>query len=244
MAERLDATLVARGIVPTLERAEQEVRAGNVLMDERVADKPGAVVPEGAVLRLRVGPRRFVSRGGLKLEAALDHFGVSPAGHTCADFGASTGGFTDCLLQRGAARVYAVDVGYGQLAWSLRTDPRVVVMERTNVRHLSGLPEPIDLLVGDLSFISLASVLPGMWTVMASGAEAVVLVKPQFEVGPSGLEAGGRVRDDGLRLAALAEVAKAAVAIGFVVVAEMECPVAGARAGNREWLVHLRKPPC
>jgi 23S rRNA (cytidine1920-2'-O)/16S rRNA (cytidine1409-2'-O)-methyltransferase len=244
VSERLDVALVGRGILPSRERAQQEVRAGNVLVDERVVDKPGAKVAETAAIRLRAEPLRYVSRGGLKLEAALDAFDVRPAGRTCADFGASTGGFTDCLLQRGASRVYAVDVGYGQLAWSLRVDPRVVVMERTNVRHLTGLPEPVSLLVGDLSFISLGLVLPAVRAVLSPVADVVVLVKPQFEVGPAGVGKGGLVRDEGLRRAALDGVAAGARAAGFGVAGEMESPVPGARAGNREWLLHLRIPPC
>jgi 23S rRNA (cytidine1920-2'-O)/16S rRNA (cytidine1409-2'-O)-methyltransferase len=244
VGERLDAALVSRGLLPTMERAAQEIRAGNVLVDERVVDKPGTPVVGGAAIRLRNEPARYVSRGGLKLEAALDAFGVSPMGRCCADFGASTGGFTDCLLQRGAARVYAIDVGYGQLAWSLRTDPRVVVMERTNVRHLAALPEAVELLVGDLSFISLATVLPRMFSVLGSAAEAVVLVKPQFEVGKEDIARGGLVRDEAARRSALDAVVGVAVSAGFALVGEMECPLAGARAGNREWLVHLRKEPC
>jgi 23S rRNA (cytidine1920-2'-O)/16S rRNA (cytidine1409-2'-O)-methyltransferase len=244
VAERLDDALVGRGLLPTRERAVQEIRAGNVLVDEQVVDKPGARIKDAAQLRLRHPPSPYVSRGGRKLEAGLDGFGVDPSGRICADFGASTGGFTDCLLQRGASRVYAIDVGYGQLAWSLRTDPRVVVMERTNVRHLSALPDPIGLLVGDLSFISLGFVLPAIRAVLAPGAEAVVLVKPQFEVDASGIGPGGLVSDDGLRRAAVVSVSAAAEAGGFRVLGEMESPVAGARAGNREWLLHLAKPAC
>lgn len=244
MAERLDDALVGRGLLPTRERAVQEIRAGNVLVDEQVVDKPGARIKERAQLRLRHSPSPYVSRGGRKLQAGLDGFGVNPSGRICADFGASTGGFTDCLLQRGASRVYAIDVGYGQLAWSLRTDPRVVVMERTNVRHLTALPDPIGLLVGDLSFISLSLVLPAIHAVLAPGAEAVVLVKPQFEVDATDIGPGGLVSDEGLRRSALASVGAAAEAGGFRVLGEMESPVAGARAGNREWLLHLAKSAC
>lgn len=241
MGERLDLELVRRGLCSTRERAQAEVRSGNVLVDERVVDKPGAKVGPAAVVRLREAPLRYVSRGGLKLEAALDRFGVDPTGWSCADFGASTGGFTDCLLQRGAASVYAIDVGYGQLAWSLRQDPRVVVMERTNARHLTGLPTPVRLVVGDLSFISLRLILPAVAAVLEPGGEAVVLVKPQFEVGRDAIGKGGLVRDEGARLRALHEVADAALAEGFEVRGEMESPVPGARSGNREWLLHLRR---
>ncbi len=239
MPERLDAALVRRGLAPSLTRAEAEIRAGNVLVDEVGVDKPGAKVTESATIRLRVAPSKYVSRGGLKLEAALDRLGVDPSARACVDLGASTGGFTDCLLQRGAARVYAVDVGYGQLAWSLRQDPRVVVMERVNARTLEGLPEPVSLLVADLSFISLRTVLPAVRRLVSAGGEAVLLVKPQFEVGRERLGPGGLVRDEAAREAALAEVAASATAVGFTVRGAIESPVAGAKAGNREWLLHL-----
>ncbi|HND29875.1 MAG TPA: TlyA family RNA methyltransferase, partial [Myxococcota bacterium] len=180
-----------------------------------------------------------VSRGGLKLEAALDRFAVDPNGRVCADLGASTGGFTDCLLQRGAARVYAVDVGYGQLAWKLRQDARVVVMERTNARHLESLPEPIALLVGDLSFISLTLILPAIARLLPSG-EAVLLVKPQFEVGPRGIGKGGRVEEE-YRPLALEKVRREAEEQGFEVLGSMDSPVPGAKAGNIEALLHLRR---
>ena len=182
----------------------------------------------------------YVSRGGLKLAAALDQFGVDPAGLVAADLGASTGGFTDCLLQRGAARVYAVDVGYGQLAWSLRQDARVIVMERTNVRHLEGLPEPIALIVGDLSFISLHLILPAITRLFGGPGRAVLLVKPQFEVGRDAIGKGGLVKDVGGRVRAIEGVMAAATAAGFTVEGDMESPVPGAKAGNVEWLLALR----
>ncbi len=234
---------MARGLVATRERAQAEIRSGNVLVDEVPVDKPGARVRDSAVIRLRAPPLRYVSRGGLKLEAALDHFGVAPSGRVCADLGASTGGFTDCLLQRGATRVYAVDVGQAQLAWSLRTDARVVVMEKTNARHLASLPEPVSLVVGDLSFISLRLILPTVRRLLASGGEAVVLVKPQFEVGRAHVGKGGLVSDEDARRAAIVGVAEAAVSEGFVLLGELESPVPGAKAGNREWLLYLGDPP-
>jgi 23S rRNA (cytidine1920-2'-O)/16S rRNA (cytidine1409-2'-O)-methyltransferase len=168
-ADRLDRVLVARGLAPSVERAAALILAGEVLVNDAPADKAGSKVPKGAVLRLRSAPSRYVGRGGLKLEAALDGFPFDPAGLVAADLGASTGGFTDCLLQRGAARVYAVDVGTHQLDYKLRVDPRVVVMEQTNVRHLRGLPEPIDLIVGDLSFISLRLVVEPIAAVTEAG---------------------------------------------------------------------------
>jgi 23S rRNA (cytidine1920-2'-O)/16S rRNA (cytidine1409-2'-O)-methyltransferase len=231
--------VVVRGLASTRERARREIEAGNVLVDERPADKPGARVREDAAVRLRAEPLRYVSRGGQKLEAALDAFGVGVEGRICADLGASTGGFTDCLLQRGAARVYAIDVGYGQLAWSLRQDPRVVVMERTNARHLEALPEAPGLLVGDLSFISLKLILPTVGRLLADPGEAVLLVKPQFEVGREHVGRGGRVRDEEAQRRAVGGVAEAAIAAGLALLGEVESPIQGAKAHNREWLVHL-----
>lgn len=241
--ERLDVELVRRGLVETRQRAQQHIAAGNVLVDEGVCDKPATRVRAGQALRLRAEPLRYVSRGGLKLEAALDAWGIDPGGRICVDLGASTGGFTDCLLQRSAARVYAIDVGYGQLAWKLRQDPRVVVMERTNARHVEGLPEVAELLVGDLSFISLRLVLPAARRLLGAGGQAVVLVKPQFEVGRADIGKGGLVRDPAARERALAEVAEAAEVAGFEVRGSMPSPVPGARAGNVEWLLWLSAGP-
>ena len=164
---RLDKLLVDQGLAESRQKAAALIRAGVVLVDEVPRDKPGTQINPEAKVRLKENPLPYVSRGGLKLEAALDQFGVDPSGRTCADLGASTGGFTDCLLQRGAAKVFAVDVGYGQLAWSLRTDERVVVMERTNARHLESLPDPVSLIVGDLSFISSSN-----WSSVASTRSA------------------------------------------------------------------------
>lgn len=240
--ERLDLVLVARGLVETRQRAQALVAAGEVLVDDMPCDKPATRVRPEQAVRLRTAPMRYVSRGGLKLEAALDAWPVDPTGRTCADLGASTGGFTDCLLQRGAARVYAVDVGYNQLAWSLRQDPRVVVMERTNARHLASLPEPVTLLVGDLSFISLTLILPTIRLLLAPAGEAVVLVKPQFEVGPAAIGKGGLVRDTDAIAAALVRVEAAAAANGLALQGTLESPVPGAKAGNREWLFWLGPP--
>lgn len=239
---RLDRLLVDRGLVATRQRARAMVLAGQVLVDDFPVTKAGAQVRPDANLRLRVPDHPYVSRGGLKLAAALDAFGVDPAGAVCADLGASTGGFTDCLLQRGAARVYAVDVGYGQLAWKLRQDERVVVMERTNARHLESLPEAVSLLVGDLSFISLRLILPAIARLVIPGGDCVLLVKPQFEVGREHVGAGGRVRDPAARAAAIQRVGDDATAAGFQVAADVESPVPGAKAGNVEHLLHLRAP--
>lgn len=239
---RLDQLVVDRGLAETRSRALALIRTGSVLIAEEVADKPGTLVRPDAEIRLRGEPLRYVSRGGYKLEAALDHFKVDPAGRIAADLGASTGGFTDCLLQRGAARVYAIDVGYGQLSWSLRQDPRVVVMERTNARHLESLPEPTSLVVGDLSFISLTLILPAVLRLGAPGAEAVLLVKPQFEAGREGVGKGGVVRDPEVRLAAIQRVVEAMGAAGCAVLGQLDSPLPGARQGNVEHLVHLRLP--
>lgn len=240
--DRLDVVLVARGVVESRQRAQALIAAGEVLVDEMPCDKPATRVRPTQAVRLRTAPMRYVSRGGLKLEAALDAWPVDPTGRTCADLGASTGGFTDCLLQRGAARVYAVDVGYNQLAWSLRQDPRVVVMERTNARHLASLPEPVTLLVGDLSFISLTLILPTVRLLLDPAGEAVVLVKPQFEVGPGAIGKGGLVRDTDAIASALERVTAAAERNGLALRGTLESPVPGAKAGNREWLFWLGPP--
>lgn len=237
--ERLDLELVRRGLAETRARATQLIAAGQVLVAEVVCDKPGRKVRPEDPIRVRGETLRYVSRGGLKLEAALDAWPIAVEGRVCADLGASTGGFTDCLLQRGAARVYAVDVGYGQLAWKLRTDPRVVVMERVNARHLDALPEPVSLLVGDLSFISLTRILPTVRRLIAPGGTAVLLVKPQFEVGPERVGKGGLVRDAEARADAVAGVRAAAEAVGFAVCGDLESPVPGQKSGNVEYLVWL-----
>ncbi|HEV8191865.1 MAG TPA: TlyA family RNA methyltransferase [Ktedonobacterales bacterium] len=196
--ERLDVLLVQRGLAPSRERARAIILAGEVHVNGRVSTKAGMLVPVEAEVELvgRADELRFVSRGGLKLERALDAFGLDPAGCVCLDAGASTGGFTDALLRRGAARVYAVDVGHGQMAWTLRNDPRVVVMERTNIRHLQSLPEPIDGVVIDVSFISLRLVLPRIASLVREGAWGVALVKPQFEAGRAEADRGAGVISD------------------------------------------------
>ncbi len=237
--ERLDVELVRRGLAESRHRAQQLLAAGQVLLDEAPCDKPATRVRPEQQVRLREAPLKYVSRGGLKLEAALDAWQVDPSARVCADLGASTGGFTDCLLQRGAAKVYAIDVGYGQLAWKLRSDARVVTMERTNARHLETLPEPVSLVVGDLSFISLRLILPTVRRLLAPDGEAVLLVKPQFEVGRDDVGKNGLVRDEEARARALAEVRDAAVACGFAPRADMVSPITGARSGNVEWLLHL-----
>jgi 23S rRNA (cytidine1920-2'-O)/16S rRNA (cytidine1409-2'-O)-methyltransferase len=208
------------------------------VVDEQRSDKPGALVPEDAVVRLKAGAAsRFVSRAGLKLEAALDRFEVPVEGRVCADLGASTGGFTDCLLQRGAARVHACDVGYGQLDPRLAKDPRVVVHDRMNVRYakVEDLGEPVDLCTADLAFISLRLVLPAIAGLLKPGGTLVALIKPQFEVGPKGVSKGGVVRDEDLRRRAIDEVIEAARLEGFQLQGWMDSPIRGP-AGNLEAL--------
>jgi 23S rRNA (cytidine1920-2'-O)/16S rRNA (cytidine1409-2'-O)-methyltransferase len=243
--QRVDLLLVERGLAGSRARAQALVMAGAVVVGEARVDKPGQLVDPSLPVRLKedAAPQRYVSRGALKLERALEAFPISPAGKACADLGASTGGFTDLLLQRGAARVHAVDVGYGQLHQRLRRDPRVVVRERVNARHLDAeaLGERVALVVGDLSFISLALVLPAVKAILAPGGEAILLVKPQFEVGRGQVGKGGVVRDEAGRRAALASVAAVARALGFEVLGHVESPIAGP-AGNREWLLALRLP--
>jgi 23S rRNA (cytidine1920-2'-O)/16S rRNA (cytidine1409-2'-O)-methyltransferase len=244
--QRIDLLLVERGLADSRTRAQALVMAGAVVAGETRIDKPGQLVDPGVAIRLKedAAPQKYVSRGALKLEKALEVFPIDPAGKTCADLGASTGGFTDLLLQRGAAKVYAVDVGYGQLHPKLRGDPRVVVRERENARNLTAaaLGEPVDLVVGDLSFISLKLILPAVRSILKPGGQAALLVKPQFEVGKGEVGKGGVVRDDAKRRAALDAVAEFARGLGFEVLGHAESPIEGP-AGNREWLLGLRLAP-
>jgi len=214
-----------------------------VLAGDRPVDKAGDLVDEGAELRLRSAPMPYVSRGGLKLAHALDTFAVDPRGLVALDVGASTGGFTDCLLQRGAARVYCVDVGQGQLDWKIASDPRVRVLDRVNIRVAPPdlLPERADLIVIDVSFISLRLVLPALLALGKPGAPLIALVKPQFEVGRADVGKGGIVRDDTARARALAEVRAAAAAAGYTVGADTVSPITGGK-GNVEFLLSLRLP--
>jgi 23S rRNA (cytidine1920-2'-O)/16S rRNA (cytidine1409-2'-O)-methyltransferase len=231
---------VEDGLAPTRTRAEALIRAGQVLVDDTPVDKPGTPVRAESQVRLRSEPRRFVSRGGDKLAGALADLAVDPTGKRCLDVGASTGGFTDCLLAAGARSVIAVDVGYGQLAPQLRDDPRVSVLERRNARGLAAqdLPEPVELVTVDVSFISVRLLLPVL-VPLAPGAEWLVLVKPQFEVGKGRVGKGGVVRDEGLRTQAVAQVREAAEALGLEAVGVAESRLAGPK-GNREVFLHLR----
>jgi 23S rRNA (cytidine1920-2'-O)/16S rRNA (cytidine1409-2'-O)-methyltransferase len=243
--QRIDVLLVERGLAASRTQAQALVMAGAVVAGEVRVDKPGQLVDPDVALRVKedAAPRKYVSRGALKLEKALQVFPVDPRGRVCADLGASTGGFTDLLLQRGAAKVYAIDVGYGQLHPRLRADPRVVVRERENARFLtaSALGEQVHLVTGDLSFISLRLVLPTVRSLLHPGGDALLLVKPQFEVGKGEVGRGGVVRDDAKRRAALEQVQAAARTLGFEVRGEAESPIEGP-AGNREWLLWLWLP--
>jgi 23S rRNA (cytidine1920-2'-O)/16S rRNA (cytidine1409-2'-O)-methyltransferase len=236
---RLDQVLVAQGLVPSRQRAQVMVRAGLVRVAGAVAERPDQMVDPSVSIGLDHA-KAYVSRGGDKLAAALEAFGIDPAGRVCLDVGASTGGFTDILLQRGAAGVVAVDVGYGQLAWSLRQDPRVTVLERVNIRHLERLPIPANLAVIDVSFISLRLVLPRVRDLLSPPAEVVALVKPQFEVGKGAVGKGGIVRDPEQHRRVLRELRQFAEESGYEVGAEIPSPILGAK-GNREFLLHLRR---
>ncbi len=240
---RLDMALVERGLVASRSRARALVLAGQVLIDGERARTPGQQIKKEQELRLKGADHPFVSRGGVKLAGALDAFEISPQGLCILDAGASTGGFTDCLLQRGARRVYAVDVGYGQLAWALRSDERVVVLERTNARYLTTeqVPEPVELVTADLSFISLSKVLPALRAVAAPTATFLLLVKPQFELGPQLVGKGGVVRDDTLRKQAADGVAQAALELGLVEKGRIDSSLPGPK-GNREILLLLESP--
>ena len=238
---RLDAELVRRGLAASRTQAQAAVRGGLVLLGGRPAEKPSTLVDPAEALEL-VGPaRRFVSRGGDKLEAALDRFVVAVEGRRCLDAGASTGGFTDCLLQRGADHVVALDVGYGQLAWPLREDQRVTVLERTNVRELTPdhLPYAPDLVVADLSFISLRLAVPALARVAGPRAELVLLVKPQFEAGRSEVGRGGVVRDPETWRRSVAAVADACRDLALAIRGVTASPLPGP-AGNIEFFLHVR----
>jgi 23S rRNA (cytidine1920-2'-O)/16S rRNA (cytidine1409-2'-O)-methyltransferase len=241
MKLRLDRLLVLRGLAPTREKAQAMILAGLVTVAGRRADKAGAPVEEDAEVAVAGPPHPFVSRGGVKLAAALDAFALDPAGRVCLDVGASTGGFTDCLLQRGASRVYAVDVGHGQLDARLRGDPRVVVRERVNARSLSRdeVPESPWLAAIDVSFISLRLVLPAVVPLVERGGAVVALVKPQFEAGRAEVPRGGVVKDEEVRRRVVDEVAAAGRALGLGVAGSIVSPIRGA-AGNEEFLLGFR----
>lgn len=239
--ERLDVLLVERGLVESREQARRLIMAGEVLVDEVVRDKPGQTVAADVTLRVR-NALPYVSRGGLKLAAALAEFQLDVQGKVAVDVGASTGGFTDCLLQHGCSRVYAIDVGYGQLAWKLRSDPRVIVLERTNIRHLAALPDgtQADLAVIDASFISLTLVLPPTIQLLTPEADLVALIKPQFEAGKAQVGKGGVVRDSSVHRHVLEAVFQLATELGLPVNGIQPSPLLGP-AGNVEFLIWCRR---
>jgi len=243
MKLRLDRLLQLRNLAPTRQKAQALIIAGQVYVEDRLADKAGTLFPEDCQIEIKGNDCPYVSRGGLKLAGGLDHFAIDPTGLICGDIGASTGGFSDCLLQRGAAKVYAIDVGYGQLAWKLRSDPRVVVMERTNARHLTpgDLVEPFDLAVIDASFISLEILLKPVMALVKPGGAILALIKPQFEVGKGLVGKGGVVRDPELHEAAIAKIAEFGQGLGLTSPGHCPSPLLGPK-GNREFLILFRLP--
>lgn len=241
--QRVDQLLVERGLAESRAKAQALVMSGLVWSGEKRIDKPGTTLAAEAPLAVKGKPHPWVSRGGVKLAHALDHFGIEPAGCICLDIGASTGGFTEVLLAKGATKVYAVDVGHGQLDWSLRQDKRVVVLERTNARHLTRahVPEPVDLVVCDASFIGLRTVLPAPLALTRPRAALVALIKPQFEAGPEKVGKGGIVRDEAVRTAVCEAIsAWLAAQPGWTVLGIAPSPIEGAD-GNKEFLIAARK---
>ena len=238
--KRLDVLLVEQGHAESRTKAQAIIMSGLVYVDGQKADKPGVSYDEGVSVEVRTGGCPYVSRGGLKLEKALRDFGVDPTGYVCSDSGASTGGFTDCLLQQGASKVFAIDVGYGQLDWKIRSDPRVVVMERTNIRYVTpeDLGEPLDLSVIDVSFISLRIVLPVIKTFLKSTGQVLCLIKPQFEAGKEKVGKKGVVRDPAIHKEVLDDFVSLAKELEFTILGLTFSPVKGPE-GNIEFLAHL-----
>jgi 23S rRNA (cytidine1920-2'-O)/16S rRNA (cytidine1409-2'-O)-methyltransferase len=234
--ERLDLLMVEQGLARSQQQAQRLIMAGQVFTDDRLVDKPGTRVPVAAQIRVK-DCLPYVSRGGVKLAAALDAFGLNVSGWIAADVGASTGGFTDCLLQRGAARVYAIDVGYGQLAWKLQQDGRVVVMDRTNARRVEKLPESVGLVTIDASFISLKLILPTVSGWLQKGGQIVALIKPQFEASRQQVKKGGVVRDPAVHTAVLKDLAGWATSRNLGLMGLIRSPITGP-AGNAEFLAH------
>ncbi len=244
MKTRLDLLLVSRGLAPTREKAQAMILSGRVEVEGRRVEKAGTPIDSAAAVQVLGPPHPYVSRGGVKLAAALDAFDLSPEGLVCLDVGASTGGFTDCLLQRGARRVYAIDVGHGQFDASLRADPRVVLRERVNARNLSRVevPEPVALAAMDLSFISVKLVLPSVAGLLAPAAAAVVLVKPQFEAGRREVPRGGVVRSAVTQRRVVSEIERFGADLGLSPLGVTPSPIRGAR-GNQEFLLAFRAAP-
>jgi 23S rRNA (cytidine1920-2'-O)/16S rRNA (cytidine1409-2'-O)-methyltransferase len=239
---RIDRLLMERGLVESREKAQAIIFAGQVLANGQKQDKAGALVPEDADIRILGETLPYVSRGGLKLAAALKELSVVVEEKIALDVGASTGGFTDCLLQHGVVKVYAVDVGYGQMAWKIRQDPRVVVIERTNIRDIDPalFPEPIDIAVIDVSFISLEKAVPSILTFLKPQSELIALIKPQFEVGKKQVGKGGIVRDEASRDAAVNRIVEFTEKLGFTVKGVIPSPITG-QDGNVEYLMYALK---
>ncbi|MGD8318002.1 MAG: TlyA family RNA methyltransferase [Myxococcales bacterium] len=239
---RADLLLTQRGLAPSRSRAQALILAGKVFSGPRRIEKSGELLEEQAAIEVRGPDHPFVSRGGVKLSGALDAFGYDPGGKLAGDFGASTGGFTDCLLQRGARKVFAIDVGYGQLHQKLRRDERVVVMERTNARHLKegDVPVPLDLVVIDASFIGLEKLLPAAHALLKEDGDVIALVKPQFQVGQEHVGKGGVVRDPALRQRAIAATVIEAQKLGFALVDRADSVITGPK-GNQETFIWLRR---
>ena len=242
MKERLDVLLVNRNLAESREKAKAVIMSGIVYVDGQKEDKAGSMFDETANVEVRGTTLKYVSRGGLKLEKAMTHFGVTLEGKICMDVGASTGGFTDCMLQNGAVKVYSVDVGHGQLAWKLRNDERVVCMEKTNIRYVTpeDIGEPLDFASVDVSFISLSKVLPAARELLKDGGEMVCLIKPQFEAGREKVGKKGVVRDPKVHLEVIQTVLQTAMDLGFSILDLEYSPIKGPE-GNIEYLVHLKK---
>ena len=238
--QRLDLLLLERGLVDSREEGRRRILAGDVLVNDQAVTKAGSLVAAAATLRVKAKPR-YVSRGGFKLEKALSAFAVDVAGKTALDVGASSGGFTDCLLAHGAARVFAVDVGYGQLDWRLRNDARVLVLEKTNIRYLdrSSLPAEPELATIDASFISLKLILPCVKSLLPARHDVIALIKPQFEVGKGKVGKGGVVRSPEEHARVIGEIRQSAAALGYEVAGVTESPLLGPK-GNKEFLIYLR----
>jgi 23S rRNA (cytidine1920-2'-O)/16S rRNA (cytidine1409-2'-O)-methyltransferase len=243
MKLRLDKLLLVRNLAESRQKAQALIAAGQVYVEDHVADKAGSQFADDCRIEIKGNDCPYVSRGGYKIAAVLDHFRIDPSQLVCADFGASTGGFTDCLLQRGAARVYAVDVGYGQLAWKLRQDDRVVVMERTNARHLvaAAIPEPLDLIVIDASFISLELLLKPALLFLKPGGAILALIKPQFEVGRGQVGKGGVVKDPAQHNVVIAKIEAFGATLDLQCHGVIPSPIFGPK-GNREFLIYFTRP--
>lgn len=242
MKERIDKLLVEKGMVESRERAKALIMEGNILVNRMPVTKSGTMVDTSAAVELKDNGNPYVSRGGLKLKAAIEHFHIKLKGIIAMDVGSSTGGFTDCMLKEGAGKVYCIDVGYGQLAWQLRNDPRIVLLERTNIRHLEKdkIPEIIGLATIDASFISLQKVIPKVLEFLQPGGEVLALVKPQFEVGKGEVGKGGIVREDAKRMGAVNSVKAFAEETGLSIIGLFQSPVKGQK-GNIEYFIYMRR---